>query len=217
MMADPASLSPAKRRVLGLLKRLGPAAAGGIAERLETTDVAVRQHLVALEEAGLVRSSRAAPAGRGRPSIRWSLTDEAARLFPDQHGELAVGLIEAIRESVGEKGLLRIVEVRARDQVTLYRGLLPGRGASLKKRVEALAERRTAEGYMAEVVQERPGEYVLVERHCPICAAAKACTGLCSAELDVFRRTLGDDVEVERTTHLLSGDDRCAYRIRRKR
>lgn len=207
--------SPARRRVLELLKRAGPLAAADVAERLEFTDVAARQHLAALEAAGLVTPARQPPAGRGRPATVWRLAEPARGLFPDRHGELAVGLIEAIREAGGEATLLRVVEVRARDQVNLYRERLPGPSASLRKRVEALADQRTAEGYMAEVVQVRPGEYLLIEHHCPICDAARTCSGLCRAELEVFQRVLGDGVEVVRTAHLLADGDRCVYRIRR--
>jgi predicted ArsR family transcriptional regulator len=216
-MPDAPPITEARRRVLRLLKRLGPASARSLAEHLEITAVAARQHLAALEEGGLVESEARPPAGRGRPSVAWSLTERARPLFPDQHAELAVGLIDAIRRSEGEDGLMRIVEVRARDQVNLYRDLVPPPGASLRRRVEALAAQRTAEGYMAEVVSERPGTYLLVERHCPICDAARACQGICRAELEVFRETLGPDVEIERTTHLLTDGDRCAYRIRKRR
>ena len=71
-MAEPTSLSDAKHRVLGLLKRLGPCTARRIAEDLDTTTVAARQHLAALEQAGLVLAEKQPPAGRGRPSVRWS-------------------------------------------------------------------------------------------------------------------------------------------------
>jgi len=60
-------------------------------------------------------------------------------------------------------------------------------------------------------------DLLLVERHCPISAAAQTCAGLCGGELDLFRRVLGDDVRVERTQHLLAGDACCAYRIGRAR
>ena len=74
---------------------------------------------------------------------------------------------------------------------------------------------RAAEGYVAEVVDAPDGDgLLLVEHHCPICEAAAACTNLCSAELQLFRDVLGPDVEVTRTQHLLSGDQRCAYRLR---
>jgi predicted ArsR family transcriptional regulator len=65
---------------------------------------------------------------------------------------------------------------------------------------------------MAEC-QAVEGGYLLIENHCPICAAATACQGFCHAERDVFQRALGGDVSVERTEHIVSGDRRCAYRI----
>ncbi|MHC5003530.1 MAG: helix-turn-helix transcriptional regulator [Planctomycetota bacterium] len=208
------TLTPAKRAVLERLKRLGPSTARRLAAELSTTDVAVRQHLAALESAGFVTAARQAPGGRGRPSVRWSLAERAAALFPDRHGELAVGLIRAIRAAGGEPVLLRVVEARSRDQAEAYRAMMPPAGASLGRRVRALAERRTAEGYMAEVVRERTGQYLLIEHHCPICDAARECTGLCRAELEVFRAVLGPDAEIERTSHLLAEGDRCVYRIR---
>ena len=75
-----------------------------------------------------------------------------------------------------------------------------------------LADLRREEGYMAEA--RRDGRsWVLVEHHCPICAAATACQGFCRNELALFRSVLGPDVTVERTEYLLEGGDRCAYRI----
>ena len=202
----------AKRALLDLIKRLGPTEATELAKRLRLTDVAVRQHLTALQENGLVESVLQPPKGRGRPSARWALTEVAADLFPDRHADLTVDFIKATRKALGENGLLRIVEVRAKDQVNVYRRLLP-RNASLKKRVEALAKQRSSEGYMAEVITEKPGRYLLIEHHCPICEAARECQGLCAAELSVFQRALGRGVRVERINHLLSGGDRCVYRI----
>ena len=44
--------------------------------------------------------------------------------------------------------------------------------------------------------------------------AARCCTGPGSVELEVFQQSLGPNVSVERTMHLLSGDRRWVYRIR---
>src|ERR687894_189355 len=64
------------------------------------------------------------------------------------------------------------------------------------------------------VAAEEEGEgFLLVENHCPICAAANACQGFCSTELDLFRTVLGTGVEVELVEHIVSGDRRCAYRV----
>ena len=213
-MAEP--VTAAKRRVLETLKRLGPTPAVALARHLGLTDVAVRQHLAALEGQGLVRPAPPvagdAPRGRGRPSAVWALTELADQLFPDRHAELTVGLISATRRALGAKGLEKVVAERGADQLRVYRKTLPPRSASLKKRVEALAKQRSAEGYMAEVRRERGG-FLLVEHHCPICDAARTCQGLCASELEVFRKYLGSDVSIERVDHLLSDGDRCAYRI----
>lgn len=212
---DAVDLSPAKRALLTRLKRLGPTTAKELAAGMGTTDVAVRQHLQALEEGGLVCQESLPASGRGRPSFSWRLTDLAQGLFPDRHGELTASLLEALRQGFGEEGLTRLLQVRSRQQSDEYRRRLPARG-SLRARVEALARCRSAEGYMAEVREERRGSYLLFEHHCPICEAAQACTGLCAAELDVFQDVLGEDIDVERTSHLLSDGDRCVYRIRKR-
>ena len=177
------------------------------------SDVAARQHLAALKKGGFVQAHVAPPDGPGRPGTYWSLTDLASEVFPDRHADLTVGLIHATREALGEEGMRKVIEARGRVQLQQYRDSMPPRSASLKARVHALAERRTAEGYMAEVKQERPGVYLLIEHHCPICDAARTCTGLCASELEVFRGVLGDRVQIERTQHLLADGDRCVYRI----
>jgi predicted ArsR family transcriptional regulator len=79
-------------------------------------------------------------------------------------------------------------------------------------RVRALGERRTAEGYLAEVISDAD-DLLLIEHHCPICSAATACQGLCRSELEVFQAALGPSVTVTREQHVLSGDARCTYRI----
>jgi predicted ArsR family transcriptional regulator len=82
----------------------------------------------------------------------------------------------------------------------------------LREKLEALAAIRSREGYMAgiEKLEDRKG-YLLVEKHCPICIAATTCTGLCREELNVFRKLLGDQVEVKRSEHIVAGAPRCAY------
>jgi len=89
-------------------------------------------------------------------------------------------------------------------------------GASLEKKLQELAKVRSEEGYMAEIRKEGKGSYLLVENHCPICAAANVCQGFCSTELDLFRSVLGPGVSVERAEHIIKGDHRCVYRINHK-
>jgi predicted ArsR family transcriptional regulator len=205
-------LGTTKRAIVDRLTRVGAATVPELADALDLTAAGVRQHVDALATNGLVEPRTRGPHGRGRPATEWRLTDLAADLFPDRHDDLTVGLIDALRASLGEDGLQRVIDERARVQLGEYRGAIPSEG-SIVKRVNALARQRTAEGYLAEVVRDDDGSVVLVEHHCPICTAASACQGLCRSELDLFRAALGDDVDVERTQHLMAGDARCAYRV----
>ncbi len=212
-MASDFSLTPAKKRLLEHLKRSGPATPTELAKAFGHSEVAMRQHLQSLAEDAWVRDQKRPAKGRGRPSMEWTLTEKSMALFPDRHGDLTVHLIEATRRAFGDEGLDKVLEIRADQQTREYRQLLDGL-PSLKARVEELAEQRTREGYMAEALEAEDGGLLLVEHHCPVCEAAKSCAGLCAKELDVFRRTLGDGVSVERSRHLLKEGDRCVYRIR---
>lgn len=209
----PPKTAGSRERLLFLLKTKGPQPAADLARRLGVTSMAVRQHLAKLEEEGLVHYED--EAGRvGRPRRIWSLTEAAHDRFPDSHAELALGMIDAVREAFGEDGLKRLVAQRLRGQVDTYVERMPPTSAPLKDKVAALCAIRREEGYMAEWSPAKEGGFRLVENHCPICAAAEACIGLCEGEIGLFRELLGPDVVIERTEFLLDGDRRCSYSVR---
>jgi len=151
----------------------------------------------------------------GRPASRWRLAPAGEARFPDAHDIVAVELIEGIRATLGEAALERVIALREQAQRERYAATLAG-ARSLAEKTRRLAALRSAEGYMAETREEADGSLLLIEHHCPICAAATACQGFCRSELAIFRDALGLDVSVEREQHLLSGDQRCVYRVRGK-
>lgn len=204
--------SRAEEGVLYQLKTRGPQAAAQIARRLNVTPMAVRQHLYRLKLAGLVDFADERRKV-GRPARIWRLTDEAATRFPDTHGDLTVEIISAVRAAFGEAGMDKLLAERTRRQKEQYRTRLRAAGNSIAKRAQALSEIRREQGYMAECTKMPDGSILLVENHCPICAAATTCQGLCREELSLFRSVLGDKAQVERTDHILAGARRCAYRI----
>jgi predicted ArsR family transcriptional regulator len=203
-------MPPSNESLLFQLKTAGPATADRLAERLGITPQAVRQHLDRLLATGLVAFADHA-AGPGRPKRSWSLTEKGHARFPDRHGQLTVGLIDAMRAEFGEAGLDRLIARREQDVLAEYKAGLAG-CETLREKVAALVRLRDAEGYMAGWQEDETG-FILVEDHCPICAAAKACQGFCRSELTLFRLALGADCTVERTEHIVSGARRCAYRI----
>lgn len=200
--------------VLWLLKTGGPATAADLAARLGVTPMAVRQHLAALAEEGRVAHEDRAE-GVGRPKRVWRPAAVEDPLFPDGHRELTVGLLEDARRAFGAEGMDALIRARTERQVREYAAAMPPPGAPPEERVAALAAVRDREGYMAACSRTDDGRgWLLVEHHCPICTAARACIGLCDGELELFTRVLGDDLTVERTEHLLDGARRCVYEVR---
>jgi predicted ArsR family transcriptional regulator len=197
--------------ILFQLKSLGEAQAETLARRLGISVQAVRQRLERLLTENLVVYSDRAH-GRGRPRRLWSLAPGAASRFPDTHAQLTVDLIGTIRSELGESALAKLLERRQKQITAVYRKRL-AREPDVAGKLTALADMRSAEGYMARVEAVADEGFLLVEDHCPICAAAMTCQGFCSIELQVFRNLLGPGWQIERQDHLVTGARRCAYRI----
>jgi len=197
--------------ILFQLKSLGEAQAEMLARRLGISVQAVRQRLERLLTENLVAFSDHA-RGRGRPRRLWSLAPGTASLFPDTHAQLTVDLIGTIRSELGETALAKLLE-RRREQVTASYTKGLAREPDIGRKLTALADMRSAEGYMARVEVLADEVFLFVEDHCPICAAAMSCQGFCRMELRVFRDLLGPEWHIEREDHLLTGARRCTYRI----
>ena len=196
-------------RILHLLKSRGPQRADALGKALGITASGVRQHLAALTGAGLVEHEdrRESP---GRPKRYWALTGAGHARFPDSHSQLTTELLRSVRVVFGADGVDRLIEERERSTEFGYAEALRG-ARTLAERVRRLVALRTDEGYMAECSRTDDGAWLLVENHCPICAAARECEGFCRSELEIFRRVLR--TRVERVDHVLAGARRCAYRI----
>ncbi|TCA53316.1 transcriptional regulator [Rhizobium leguminosarum bv. viciae] len=201
--------SPANR-ILILIKTDGPQLAAAIGDALGISGEAARQQLSKMAEEGLVEPVTVAAAGRGRPRQLWHLTASGNRQFPDGHAELTANLLGTLVEQLGAAALDTVISAREAETLQRYRQEL-GEAHDLASRIEGLAGIRTREGYMADHWQEADGSFMLVENHCPICAAATVCAGFCRSELETFRAVLGADIE--RSEHTLAGARRCAYRI----
>jgi len=212
-MADTAAKGArsTRRAIVKLLKTEGPLDSAKLARRLHVTPMGVRQHLYALQREKLVAAEER-PVPIGRPAKFWRLTRAADALFPDAYAELNVALIDAVGDAFGPAGMKRVLESREAAQRAAYAKRI-SRSAPLKTRLEQLARVRSDEGYMAEVRPDGRGQFLFIEHHCPICAAATACQGFCATELDLFKSVLGPGVAIERTEHIVSGDRRCVYRV----
>lgn len=196
--------------ILFALKTRGALSARQVADTFKISTMGAHKALNALAEQKLVDAEDES-RGRGRPTRLFRLTARGHARFPDNHAELSVEMIEDVRSLFGSAGLDRLIASREARQRQNYAELI---GDSLAERVADLARRRSDEGYMARIEVAEDGSILLIEDHCPICAAADACKGFCRSELAIFHAALGSEVSIEREDHLLSGSRRCTYRIR---
>lgn len=201
---------PAADRILMFLKMRGEATSLLIAHELSITKEGARKHLLNLAEAGLIRSVTKSE-GVGRPSTYYALTEKGLSQFPDSHADVTVQILRSVKNLLGENALDLLINDREKNTYERYEKAL-AKTESLEQRLEVLVQIRTEEGYMAEWVKEG-NDYFLIENHCPICAAAAECQGFCRAELSNFRNLVGKDYQVERVSHILSGGQRCVYKI----
>lgn len=208
---DNLNLTQAVDKVLFCIKTKGPISTSVIANDLNMTGEAARQHIQKLTSMGLVEGAQClSQTGAGRPRQNWVLTELGHQRFPDTHAQLALQLIDSVRTIFGDDGLEKLIhqrEVESREKYIARCENLP-----LAERLAALVEVRSEEGYMAKVEQEGE-DWLFIENHCPICAAATACQNFCRSELALFQEVIGNEASIEREQYLLEGAGRCVYRI----
>ncbi len=196
------------------LKIHGASATRTLAQVLGVTFEAVRLHLNRLLEQGVVQGERLS-GGVGRPKQLWKLTMVGHARFPNRHAQLTVQMIRTIDQLFGQEGLKRIVEHRGEQQLAEYRIQLKSCRV-LAERLTQLAKLRNEEGYMARI--ERAGaDFLLIEDHCPICAAATVCQRFCTVELAQFQALMQGWAQVTREEHLFHNARRCVYRFKEVR
>jgi predicted ArsR family transcriptional regulator len=197
-------------RIVFFIKTKGPASTTTLAQALGLTAEAARLQVQKLLAGGLIEGRQEEGAGVGRPRQNWALTALAHSRFPDTHAQLTIQLIGSVRQLFGEDGLNKLITQREVDSRALYRTTCDGQ--TWEERLVQLAQIRTSEGYMARVESDGD-DRLLIEDHCPICAAAMTCQNFCRSELLLFEEVLGEGVAVSREEHLLNNARRCVYRV----
>lgn len=198
-------------RVTNSILHDGPSTAGELATRLGLTPAAVRRHLAALTERGLIDSREQrvyGQRGRGRPSKVFFLTDEGRADFYQAYDDLAIQALNQLAATVGPSAIAVLAEQRVESLEQRYhelRATKPDLSA-----VEALTEALTAHGYVASIKPARAGEQIC-QHHCPVAHVAEQFPQLCQAETELFSRLL--DSHVQRLATIAHGDGVCTTHV----
>jgi predicted ArsR family transcriptional regulator len=160
-----------------LLVRRSARTVDELAQLLGITRNAVREHLATLERDGLLRPS-GVRRGDGKPARLYTLTPEAAELFPRGYAPVLHGVLDALTEQLdpaSREALLRDVGRRlAAGRPVMHGGVRErlAAGAELLNELGGLAEAREVDGVsvvqawscpLASVVVDQPEICLLVE------------------------------------------------------
>lgn len=202
-----------RQQILHFIKTEHEVTAGLLSEKLGVTKEGARLHLVKLVKLGYIEKS-AISQGVGRPKTIYNLTEKGEQEFPDAHAQITVELLNSVKRLLGDNALELLISDKEKETFNRYQKHL-ATCDTLESKLEMLAKLRTQEGYMAQW-EKQEDEFYLIENHCPICAAATTCQGFCRAELKNFKQLIGNSYQVERIKHIVSGGQRCVYRITKK-
>jgi len=188
----------------------GPQSAAELAERLNLTPAGIRRHLDRLIAIGLLESrephrANSSLRGRGRPSKVFVITDLGREKFEHSYDDLAVSALRFMA-NLSERDLVsEFAASRAQDIERRVSKVVSGAN-SRQKKVTALAEFLTAEGYAAESKGSGSG-IQLCQHHCPVAHVASEFPQLCEAETQAFSKVLG--THVQRLATIALGDGIC--------
>ena len=205
-------LAKSQLEILERLKKRGPQSVRILATQLKMTTMGVRQHLTDLQSRALVKQTEETRQTRGRPVHLWKLTAAGHRRFPNSHEQFSLQLLDTLLLELGQTQLNKLVDARSQRLQAHYEKALAQSGPALEDKIRVLTELLDADGFMPEV-RLLPDGWLLIENHCPVCAAADKCRQVCQSELDMFRSLLANHASVERVDHLFLGSRRCAYKI----
>lgn len=176
-----------------------------LASHLGVSRNAVRQHVTALERDGLVSAKGMRPGTR-RPSRTYGLTDSGAEEFPRRYDLLALSLLEALHQTVGdevtEEVLGTLVDRVASRWLPGLVGLEPGaRTAEVVRIMNRL-------GYHAHGANtDRPGAIEAV--NCVYHRVARETRAVCRFDERLLSRLLGETVTL--TSCMAEGEGSCVF------
>jgi predicted ArsR family transcriptional regulator len=205
--AQEEDMQTVRNHIVEILKENGTATVAELAEKLGMAQVSVRHHLDILVGEDLVESSGVRRRnGAGRPSQVYSLTPQAAKLFPQRHQVLANEMLAAM------KSLLPAEEVQGIFLRLAEKTVLDAPAAHVDQQVEDRLDQVTEflnqKGYTARW-EVTDGRYRLFTCNCPYAGVSENNPELCEMDRTMLQHLMPEGVR--RETRIADGAPRCAY------
>lgn len=206
-----------RQKVLAAVLDHGPVSASGVAKAMGLTAAAIRRHLDALTEDGLieVRTLAGSKSGRGRPARHYVVTSTGHSAISHQYDDLAVDVLKFMAERDSREAVTAFAEQRTKELSERLGKHLDKPAETVVGRTRQLAQALNAEGFASSATPVAVGTPLeamqLCQGHCPIQHVATEFPEFCEAELDSFSEYLG--VDVRRLSTLAAGAHVCTTHV----
>lgn len=189
-----------------LLHNKGGLTVQALAQALDISRNAVRQHLTSLERDGLVAKGMTQPSG-GRPEQLYVLTNEGNERFPRQYSWFSELLLQMLQVQPSGAGLNeKLAEMGRTVAASLKARLVDESGST--RRISAIAEIMQELGYDAVAKTGNGGQ--LIEAHnCVFHKLAVKCPEVCSFDIALLSASSG--CRVEHRSCMVRGGDACRF------
>jgi len=177
-----------------------------LAEALDISRNAVRQHLTALERDGLVVKGGTRPSG-GRPEQFYVLTEDGSERFPRQYSWFSELLLQTLQAEGGGACLDEKLAELGRTVGHSLKTRLPS-GGGADERIAAIAEFMQEIGYDA-VAKTAHSERQIEAHNCVFHKLAAKCPEVCSFDLALLSASSG--CRVEHRSCMVRGGDACRF------
>lgn len=202
--------SDSKRELLILIKRQETISLDDAEEATSLARTTIREHLSQLERDGHIERDTV-KQGRGRPRLRYRLTNEGEALFPSQARRMLSRLIAFVQaedqDDLLERFFAKYWEERLRE-VEYRLNRLPEDDTD--GRLEELKQILDEQGFMPEI--ERSGDTTHVrECNCPFPEIVPETRLPCRLEAEFYEKVF--DTVLERVSYIPDGHPACTYEI----
>ncbi len=202
-------MQPVRRRITELLKEYGSVTVAELAHHLDMAQVSVRHHLDILVGEDLVELSGVRRQNSaGRPSLIYSLTPNAAKLFPQRHDALASAMLIELKSTLPGSEVQRIMQRMGEN--TARRAPAAAPGQTIAERLDEVTSFLCQEGYSARW-EEREGCYEIYTCNCPYAGVSDEHPELCAMDQAMMSHLLPETVRLQ--TRVVNGAARCVYVI----
>ncbi|HJM74392.1 MAG TPA: winged helix-turn-helix transcriptional regulator [Dehalococcoidia bacterium] len=194
-----------RQQILDHLRLTPEATVRELGDVLGLTPSGIRQHLMVLEQTGLV-GTREERGKVGRPALVYSLTASGEATFPTDYDLLSTILLDEMREQAGSANFQNAIQRIATRMAEPHVEQLAG--GSPEQRVEATCAILRSRSVVADWARDGDS-FILNERTCPYPEVARKNSAACAIDTAYVQQLTGMDARLANCR--VRGDEGCMY------